>query len=167
VPTAAEYAAAVLSITRPSGLSIALEPGRYIVGAAAVLLSHVVDLKPAASGRHFAVLDAGMTDLMRPALYGSFHRIEPVTPRPARELCYDIVGPVCETTDAIGHDRRMPALEVGDLLAILDTGAYGSAMSSNYNRRSLPAEVLVDEGRVTLIRRRQTIDDMLTLEAPC
>jgi diaminopimelate decarboxylase len=101
---------------------------------------------------------------MRPALYGSFHRIEPVTPRPARELCYDIVGPVCETTDAFGHDRRMPALDVGDLLAILDAGAYGAAMSSNYNRRPLAAEVLVEAGRATLIRRRQTIDDMLTLE---
>jgi diaminopimelate decarboxylase len=165
VPTAAEYAAAILSIVRPSGLSIVMEPGRYIVGASAVLLSRVVDVKPAASGRHFAVLDAGMTDLMRPALYGSFHRIEPVTPRHARELCYDIVGPVCETTDAFGHDRRMPALDVGDLVAILDAGAYGSAMSSNYNRRPLPAEVLVDKGNATLIRRRQTIDDMLTLES--
>jgi diaminopimelate decarboxylase len=165
VPTAAEYAAAVLSIVRPSELSIALEPGRYIVGASAVLLSRVVDVKPAAGGHHFAVLDAGMTDLMRPALYGSFHRIEPVTRRPDRELCYDIVGPVCETTDAFGHDRRMPALDVGDLLAIFDAGAYGSAMSSNYNRRPLSAEVLVDDGQARLIRRRQTIDDMLALES--
>ncbi len=165
VPTASEYAAAVLGIVAASGLSIVLEPGRYIIGAAAALLARVVDLKPAASGHHFAVLDAGMTELMRPALYGSFHRIEPVTPRHARELCYDIVGPVCESTDAVGHNRRLPALEVGDLLAILDTGAYGSAMSSNYNRRPLPAEVLVDAGEATLIRRRQTIDDQLSLEA--
>jgi len=164
VPTAAEYAAAVLAIVKPSGLAVAMEPGRYIVGAAGVLLARVVDLKPAAAGHQFAVLDAGMTELMRPALYGSFHRIEPVTPRQARELCYDIVGPVCETTDALGHDRRLPALEVGDLLAIRDAGAYGSAMSSNYNRRPLPAEVLVDAGNATLVRRRQTIDDMLALE---
>jgi diaminopimelate decarboxylase len=164
VPTAAEYAAAVLSIVQPSGLAIVLEPGRYIVGAAAALLTRVVDVKPAAGGHHFAVLDAGMTELIRPALYGSFHRIEPVTPRSGRELCYDIVGPVCESTDALGHDRPLPALEVGDLLAILDAGAYGSAMSSNYNRRSLPAEALVDGGRARLIRRRQTIDDQLRLE---
>jgi diaminopimelate decarboxylase len=164
VPTAGEYAAAVLAIVGPSGLSVTLEPGRYIIGAAAVLLARVVDVKPAAGGHHFAVLDAGMTELMRPALYGSFHRIEPVTPRHGRELCYDIVGPVCESTDALGHDRRLPALEVGDLLAILDAGAYGSAMSSNYNRRPLPPEVLVDSGKVTLIRRRQTIDDQLALE---
>jgi diaminopimelate decarboxylase len=164
VPSAREYAAAVLASVGQSGLSIAMEPGRYIVGGAAALLTRVVDLKPAAGGHHFAVLDAGMTELMRPALYGSFHRIEPVTPSAAREMCYDIVGPVCESTDAFGHDRRLPALDVGDLLAILDAGAYGSAMSSNYNRRSLPAEVMVDRGQATLIRRRQTIDDQLVLE---
>ena len=164
VPTASEYAAAILAIVGSSGLAIVLEPGRFIIGAAAVLLARVVDVKPAAGGHHFAVLDAGMTELMRPALYGSFHRIEPVTPRHAREMCYDLVGPVCESTDALGHDRRLPALEVGDLLAILDAGAYGAAMSSNYNRRPLPPEVLVDAGKVTLIRRRQNIDDQLALE---
>ena len=164
VPSAADYAAAILPIVAPSGLSIALEPGRYIVGAAAALLARVVDLKDAAGGHHFAVLDAGMTELMRPMLYGAFHRIVAVTPRSARDLTYDIVGPVCESTDTFGSERRLNALEVGDLLAILDAGAYGSAMSSNYNRRSLPAEVLVDGGRATLIRRRQTIDDQLALE---
>ena len=96
VPTAAEYAAAVLSIVKPSGLAIALEPGRYLVGAAGALLARVIDLKDAPGAHHFAVLDAGMTELMRPALYGSFHRIEAVTPSRARELSYDIVGPVCE-----------------------------------------------------------------------
>jgi diaminopimelate decarboxylase len=164
VPTAADYAAAVLSIVKPSGLTIMLEPGRYLVGAAGALLARVIDLKDAPGGHHFAVLDAGMTELMRPALYGAFHRIEPVKTRAGRDLSYDIVGPVCESTDAFAHNRRLPSLEVGDLLAILDAGAYGSAMASNYNRRSLPAEVLVTEGRATLIRRRQTIDDQLALE---
>jgi diaminopimelate decarboxylase len=163
-PTAAEYAAAILPIVASSGLSIALEPGRYIVGAGAALLARVVDLKDAAGGHHFAVLDAGMTELIRPMLYGAFHRIVAVTPRAARDACYDIVGPVCESTDAFGSDRRFNQLEVGDLLAILDAGAYGSAMASNYNRRPLPAEVLVDAGRAKLIRRRQTIDDQLALE---
>ena len=163
-PTAAEYAGAVLPIVAPSGLSIALEPGRYIVGAAAALLARVVDLKDAAGGHHFAVLDAGMTELMRPMLYGAFHRIVAVTPRQARDVRYDIVGPVCESTDAFGGDRRLNQLEVGDLLAVLDTGAYGSAMASNYNRRPLPAEVLVDGGAARVIRRRQTIDDQLALE---
>jgi diaminopimelate decarboxylase len=166
VPTASEYAAAVLSIVKPSGLEVALEPGRSLVGAAGALLSRVIDLKDAPGSHHFAVLDAGMTELVRPALYGSFHRIEPVTPRPSRELCYDVVGPVCESTDAFAHDRKLTALEVGDLMAILDAGAYGSAMASNYNRRSLPAEVLVDGGQARLIRRRQTIDDQLALESP-
>ena len=164
VPTAAEYAAAVVPIVASSGLSIALEPGRYIVGAAAALLARVVDLKDAAGGHRFAVLDAGMTELMRPMLYGAFHRIFAVTPRDARELRYDIVGPVCESTDAFGGDRRLNQLEVGDLLAILDAGAYGSAMASNYNRRPLPPEVLVDAGKARMIRRRQTIDDQLSLE---
>jgi len=165
VPTADEYAAAVLAIVKPSGLAVALEPGRYLVGAAGVLLARVIDLKDAPGAHHFAVLDAGMTELMRPALYGSFHRIELVTLRQAREIPYDVVGPVCESTDAFALDRSMAALEVGDLLAILDAGAYGSAMASNYNRRSLPPEVLVDGGVPVAIRRRQTIDDQLALES--
>ena len=163
-PPRAEYAAAILPIVAASGLSIALEPGRYIVGASAALLARVVDLKEAAGGHHFAVLDAGMTELLRPMLYGAFHRIVAVTPRAARDLCYDIVGPVCESTDSFGSGRRLNQLEVDDLLAILDAGAYGSAMSSNYNRRPLPAEVLIDGGRVSVIRRRQTMDDQLALE---
>jgi diaminopimelate decarboxylase len=163
-PTAAEYASAILPIVASSGLSIALEPGRYIVGASAALLARVVDLKEAAGGHHFAVLDAGMTELMRPMLYGAFHRIVAVSPRAARDLSYDIVGPVCESTDSFGSGRRLNQLEVGDLLAILDAGAYGSAMSSNYNRRPLPAEVLIDDGRARVIRRRQTMDDQLALE---
>jgi len=101
---------------------------------------------------------------MRPMLYGAFHRIVAVTPRSARDLYYDIVGPVCESTDSFGSGRRLNQLEVGDLLAILDAGAYGSAMSSNYNRRPLPAEVLIDDGRARVIRRRQTMDDQLALE---
>jgi diaminopimelate decarboxylase len=164
VPTVSEYAAAVLSIVQPSGLALVLEPGRSLVGAAGALLARVIDLKDAPGGHHFAVLDAGMTELIRPALYGSFHRIEPVTPRPDRVLHYDIVGPVCESTDAFAHDRRLTALELGDLVAILDAGAYGAAMASNYNRRSLPAEVMVDSGEARLIRRRQSIDDQLALE---
>lgn len=141
-----------------------MEPGRYLVGAAGALLARVIDLKSTPGGHHFAVLDAGMTDLMRPALYGSFHRIEAVTPRTGRALSYDVVGPVCETTDAFAHNRKMTPLDVGDLIAILDAGAYGSAMSSSYNRRPLAAEALIDEGQARLVRRRQTLDDMVALE---
>jgi diaminopimelate decarboxylase len=166
VPSASDYAASIISVLGNSGLSITLEPGRFIVGSAGALLARVVDLKDGAAGHHFGVLDAGMTELIRPALYGSFHRIEAVTLRTGRELCYDIVGPICESSDAFGQARKFPALHVGDLLAILDTGAYGSAMASNYNRHSLPAEVMIDGGGAKLIRRRQTIEDQLLLEMP-
>jgi diaminopimelate decarboxylase len=164
VPSAAEYAASILSILGNSGLSITLEPGRFIIGAAAALLARVVDLKEGPAEHHFAVLDAGMSELIRPALYGSFHRIEAVTPRAGGNLRYDVFGPICESSDAFGQGREFPALEVGDLLAILDTGAYGSAMASNYNRHALPAEVMIDGGRARLTRRRQTLDDQLSLE---
>ena len=105
-----------------------------------------------------------MTELLRPALYGAFHHIEPVAPRPDRDRTYEIVGPVCESSDVVGRDRTLPQLRVGDLIAIRDAGAYGSVMASNYNRRPLPAEVLVDAGAWRVIRRRQTVDDMLALE---
>jgi diaminopimelate decarboxylase len=164
VPSAAEYVGALVAEMRPTGLPIVVEPGRAIAGPAAVLVARVIDIKPRDASSHFVVIDAGMTELMRPALYGAFHRIEPVAPRDAALREYEIVGPVCESSDVVGRDRRMPGLEVGDLVAIRDAGAYGSSMASNYNRRPLPAEVLVDEGRWRVIRRRQTIDDMLSLE---
>jgi diaminopimelate decarboxylase len=158
------YVAALLEEVRPTGLPIVLEPGRTIVGPAGALVATVIDLKPRNATGEFAVIDAGMTELLRPALYGAFHRIEPLRPGsgPARQ--YEIVGPVCESSDVVGRDRELPALAVGDRVAILDAGAYGSAMASNYNRRPLPAEVLVDGGRWHVIRRRQTVDDMLAME---
>ena len=132
---------------------------------AGVLLSRVVDVKPQGDGKHFVILDAGMTELIRPMLYGSFHRIEPVHSSGGPESVVDVVGPLCESSDTLGKDRRMPLPAVGDLMAVLDAGAYGAVMASNYNRRLLPAEVLVQDGRATVIRRRQTIDDLLALEA--
>ena len=164
VPDSSAYAQTLLPIVRDSGLSVVLEPGRLIVGAAGTLVTRVVDVKQFPGGRRFVVLDGGMTELMRPALYGAFHRIMAVEPRPGMEVAYDIVGPVCESSDVFGRDRLMPRLEPGDLVAVLDTGAYGSAMASNYNRRPLPAEVLVDGGEWRVVRRRQTVDDMLALE---
>jgi diaminopimelate decarboxylase len=164
VPDAEQYAKAVLPLVQSSGLSIVMEPGRLLVGASCALVSRIVDIKDGPSGRHFAVLDASMTELIRPALYGAFHRIEAVTPSEGRDLSYDVVGPVCESSDAFGEERRFPALEVGDLLAILDAGAYGSAMGSTYNRRPLAPEVLIDGGHARLIRRRQTLAEMLALE---
>jgi diaminopimelate decarboxylase len=151
-----EYAAAVLPAVRSTGLRLILEPGRWILAPAGILVAEVTDLKPG-----FVVTDAGMTDLLRPAMYGAWHGIEAVTPRPGPPIRTDVVGPVCETSDTLGHDRTLPPVEVGDLIAIRDTGAYGSVMASNYNRRPIAAEVLVDHGTWRLIRRRQTIDDLL------
>jgi diaminopimelate decarboxylase len=161
----ADYAAAVVPELRRIGLPVVLEPGRAIVGRAGALVARVVDIKRFSSDRQFAVLDAGMTELMRPALYGSYHDIVPVVPRQSTASAWDIVGPICESSDVFARERMMPALEVGDLVAVLDTGAYGSVMGSNYNRHLLPPEVLVDYNRWTEIRRRQTLDDMLALES--
>ncbi len=162
-PTA--YVAALVDAVRPLGIPIVTEPGRAIVGPAGVLVARVVDLKPRNASSEFAVIDAGMTELLRPALYGAFHRVDPVRPSAGAPRQYEIVGPVCESSDIVARDRALPPLTVGDLVAIRDAGAYGSAMASNYNRRPLPVEVLVDEGRWKVIRRRQRLDDLLALEA--
>ena len=164
VPDADDYAKALLPAVRDSGLLIVLEPGRQILAPAGVLLTRVVDVKDQPGGKVFIILDAGMTELIRPMLYNAFHRIEPVTTSDAPLVDADVVGPLCESSDTMGRDRRLPRPTAGDLYAIMDTGAYGSVMASNYNRRLLPAEVLVENGKARLIRRRQTIDDVLSLE---
>src|SRR5262249_49366327 len=135
-----------------------------IVAPAGALLARVVDVKDQSGGKCFVIVDAGMTELIRPMLYGSYHRIEPVACVDGAPIVCDIVGPLCETSDTLGTDRRMPRPRAGDLLAILDAGAYGAVMASNYNRRTLPAEVMVDGGAWQIIRRRQTIDDLVALE---
>jgi diaminopimelate decarboxylase len=155
------YAAAVLPVVRDTGLTILFEPGRWIVGPCGVLVTEVVDIKGRPGGGTFVIVDAGMTDLIRPALYEAWHEIEPVTPRPGSPVAADVVGPVCETTDTFASGRPLGPVEVGDLLAIRDTGAYGAVMASNYNRRPIAAEVMVEDGRWHVVRRRQTLDDML------
>jgi diaminopimelate decarboxylase len=165
VPAAAEYAATMLEPLRSTGLPLVIEPGRSLVGPAGVLVARVVDIKRRDTAGEFALIDAGMTELMRPALYGAFHRIERVQASAAAARQYDIAGPVCESSDIVGRDRRLPELAVDDLVAIRDAGAYGAAMASNYNRRPLPAEVLVEDGSWRIIRRRQTVDDLLALES--
>ena len=166
VPTAREYADAVLPIVRDAGLAIVLEPGRQVVAPAGALLMRVVDVKEAGGpgDRLFAVMDAGMTELIRPMLYNAFHRIEPVVRTDAPLISCDVVGPLCESSDTLGKDRMLPRPRVGELYAALDAGAYGSVMASNYNRRLLPAEVMIENGKAMLIRRRQTIDELLALE---
>ena len=164
-PAVEEYARALLSVIRPTGIPLIVEPGRAIVGPAGILVCRVVDVKPQSPGRHFVVLDAGMTELIRPALYGAYHRIVPVQESDAPPVACDIVGPLCETSDTLGADRELALPAIDSLMAVLDTGAYGATMASNYNRRLLPPEVLVDGGAWRVIRRRQTIDDLLALES--
>jgi diaminopimelate decarboxylase len=165
VPSAADYVAALVEAVKPTGLPIVVEPGRSIAAPAGALLARVIDVKPRTAASDFIIIDAGMTELMRPALYGAFHRIEPVEGSATGDRHYEIVGPVCESSDVVGRDRKLPELTFGDVVAIRDAGAYGSVMASNYNRRPLPAEVLVDNGSWRVIRRRQTVDDQLALES--
>ena len=162
--TPSEYAAAVVPELKRLGVPVVLEPGRAVVGHSGALVCRVVDTKQNPDGRKFAVVDAGMTELMRPALYNSYHRIVPVQPRDSPETAWDVVGPICESSDVFARDRLLPELRVNDAVALLDTGAYGAVMASNYNRRLLAPEVLVDDTQWTVIRRRQTIDDVLALE---
>lgn len=164
VASIADYASVVLAAVRDSELSLILEPGRVLVGPAGALITRVVDVKPQAPDRVFAVLDAGMTELLRPALYGAYHRIEPLERRGGPPITCDFVGPLCESSDVVGGERTLASPSVGDAFAILDTGAYGFVMASNYNRRPMPAEVLVDGKTWRVVRRRQTIDDVMALE---
>ena len=164
-PSVEDYARTVIDAVRPAGLRVLTEPGRWIVGPAGTLVASVVDVKERHRGGRFVVLDAGMSELLRPALYGAYHRLDPLQPRPGAPFACDVVGPICETSDVFGADRLMPVPEVGDLIAIRDTGAYGAVMASNYNRHPLPAEVLIDGGAWRVIRRRQTVDDMVALES--
>jgi len=165
VPDPAAWVRTLVEAAGDLPLTLAIEPGRSIVGPAGVLLATVVDIKHVPGGRRFVVLDAGMTELMRPALYGAFHRIEPLVPRDGAAVPSDVVGPICESTDRFARDRALAPLEVGDLVAVRDVGAYGAVLGSTYLRRPLPPEALVDGDGVTVIRRRQTLDELLQLEA--
>lgn len=162
----AAYADALLRPLRRLKIHLLLEPGRAIVGAAGVLLTRVLYRKHN-DGKKFVVVDAAMNDLLRPALYDAYHEIAPVRldePPCERREKVDVVGPVCETGDFFARDRELPTVHEGDLLAILDAGAYGMALASNYNTRPRPAEVLVEGKSIKAIRRRETVDDLLRLE---
>ena len=154
-PTVASYLNPLLDKLAGSGLKVVLEPGRRLVGNAGLLLTRVEYLKPG-EGKNFAIIDAAMNDLMRPALYEAWHDILPVTPRTGEERAYDVVGPVCESGDFLGLARPL-SIEAGDLLAVMSAGAYGMAMSSNYNTRPRAIEVMVDGDKVHVIRQRETV----------
>ena len=158
------YVRALVGATRGSGLKVAIEPGRVLVGPAGVLLTKVVDVKQFPGAKRFVVVDAGMTELMRPALYNAYHRIEPLVRRDGGDAVVDIVGPICESTDAYARDRAFPPVQVDDVLVVADVGAYGAAMGHTYLRRPLPPEVMLDGDQWRIIRRRQTLDELLSLE---
>ena len=157
-----DYADAIVPPLRDLGIRILVEPGRFLVGSAGVLLTRVRYIKQTAE-KKFAIVDAGMNDLIRPALYHSYHEIAPVKePSKSPNLeKIDIVGPVCESGDFFALDREMPEVHEGDLLAIMSAGAYGFVMASNYNSRPSPAEALVHGDKVSLIRERQTWEDLV------
>jgi diaminopimelate decarboxylase len=157
-----DYAAMIRELVRGRRERLLLEPGRRLVADAGVLLTRVRVIK-AAGTRNFAIVDAAMNDLLRPSLYGAWHGVDPVRPRPGDPVHYDIVGPICESGDFLAHDRPLLLAE-GDLLAIRSAGAYGMAMSSNYNTRPRACEVLVDGDVAHLIRRRETFDDLIAHE---
>lgn len=163
-PTAAHYAQALLDRVGSHGQRLLLEPGRALTGNAGLLLTRVEYLKHG-DDRSFAVVDAAMNDLMRPALYDAWHEVLPVRVPAGETRQYDIVGPVCESGDFLARDREL-AVREGDLLAIMSAGAYGMSMSSNYNTRPRAAEVMVDGGTAHLIRRRETTADLFAHEYP-
>jgi diaminopimelate decarboxylase len=162
-PDASGLAAAVLPAVEKLPLTLVLEPGRSLTAGSGVLLTRVLYVK-GGHEKKFVVVDAGMNDLLRPALYSAFHRVEPVVSRGRPAELVDVVGPVCETTDFLARRRELERPEPGDLLAVRDAGAYGFAMSSNYNMRPRAAEALVEDGRVRLIRRRETFEDLVKTE---
>jgi diaminopimelate decarboxylase len=161
-PSPEAYIGALLQRMAGRSQTIVLEPGRALVGAGGLLLTRVEYLKHG-DARNFAVVDAAMNDLMRPSLYDAYHEIVPVQPRGATAPRYEVVGPVCESGDFLGHDRALDIAE-GDLLAVLSAGAYGLSMASNYNTRARAAAVMVDGGAIHLVREREPVESLFTLE---
>ena len=162
-PDPSVFAQALASMLRHRDLELLIEPGRSIVADAGLLLTRVLSVKQR-ERRQMVVVDAGMTELIRPALYGAHHPIVPLDMQQADPVATDVVGPVCESADAFARDRPLPPLKRGDLLAITHAGAYGMSMASNYNSRLRPAEVLVDGAAYTLIRERETFADLVSGE---
>jgi diaminopimelate decarboxylase len=164
-PTHQEFATLLMPALRESGVTVLLEPGRSIVGNAGVLLTRVLYRKDTGA-KKFVVVDGAMNDLIRPSLYGSYHEIVPVdeSRRSRDRETVDVVGPICESGDFLAKDRELARVEQEDLLAVMSAGAYGFAMASNYNTRPRAVEVLVDGNRYTIVRRRETYEDLVAGE---
>jgi diaminopimelate decarboxylase len=163
-PEPRQYAAALTEGLRDLDVTLLLEPGRVIVGNAGILLTKVLYLK-STDEKNFVVVDGGMNDLIRPALYGSYQGIQLVRPRNGTRFTADVVGPVCESGDFLAKDRELPAMEPGDLLAVMSAGAYGFVMASNYNTRPRPPEVLIDGEQFHIVRERERLDDLVRGES--
>jgi diaminopimelate decarboxylase len=161
-PDLAAFARSIGALVKDSGLTLVMEPGRFIIGNSGALLSRVLYRKTS-GGKSYVVADAGMTELLRPSHYGAFHRIEAVTERPGK-VTADVVGPICESGDFLALDRQIVDVQAGELIAVFDTGAYGYVMSSNYNSRPRAAEVLVDGNRFAVVTNRETYADLTRLE---
>jgi diaminopimelate decarboxylase len=164
LPSIADYVAMAAGVLEGLEVEAAFEPGRLLAANAGVLLSRVIQINERGDGRRFAVLDAGMNDLMRPALYDAFHDLVPVRPREGEPRAYDLVGPICESTDIFARARQSPPLQAGDLVAFMGAGAYGAVLASEYNSRPLVPEVLVDGDRWAIVRVRPSYDEMLARE---
>jgi diaminopimelate decarboxylase len=164
LPSIEAYVAMAARVLEGLEVETAFEPGRLLAANAGVLLSRVIQVNARADGRRFLVLDAGMNDLMRPALYDAFHDLVPVRPREGEPRLYDLVGPICESTDIFARDRQLPPMQAGDLVAFMGAGAYGAVLASEYNSRPLVPEVLVDGERWAVVRARPTYDEMLDRE---
>lgn len=164
-PSVPLYAKAVQTALKSLNCCLLMEPGRRLVAAAGTLVTEVLYVKENA-GRTFVITDAGNNDLIRPTLYSAYHEIVPVKKPGKSRQRVDVVGPICETGDFFARDRELASVEAGDLLAILDAGAYGFSLASNYNSRCRPAEVLIEKGKARLVRRREVLDDLLAEELP-
>lgn len=160
-----DYAQAILEELRGLDVTIICEPGRFIVGNSGVFLTQVLYQKEN-QGKHFVIVDGAMNDLIRPSLYGAYHQI--IALKESQDsICADIVGPICESGDYLGKNITLPKIERGDILAVLSAGAYGFSMASNYNTRPKSAEVAIEQGRITLVRKRETFEDIIALEKDC
>lgn len=158
--TAEQFARRIIPLLRGRKLRLILEPGRFIIGNSGILVTRILYTKKGAN-KNFAIVDAGMNDLMRPSIYGAYHQILPVVKYRRRAKLYDVVGPICESGDFLGKNRRLPESRQGELLAVMGSGAYGFSMSSNYNARPRIAEIMVVKGRTYVTRRAEGYSDLV------
>jgi diaminopimelate decarboxylase len=156
-----KIAAEIIPVIRDKGFKVILEPGRFIMGNSGILVSKVLYVKTGSGGKKFAIVDAGMNDLLRPSLYKAYHEIVPVVRRDSASAIYDIVGPICESGDYLGLDREMQELIPGEYIAVMGAGAYGYSMASNYNSRPRSAELVVMGSQVKVARRAETYGDLI------